>query len=189
MQENLNSNNLESKITNNNFEEITEQISEESSEEETYIDINDLIKEQLKNIYQIQLCNDNLMIKHIGIGTHVPDIIIKESFGKKNNLSLYNCVYLEDETNFLKSEQNSNKLLPVIKLIEKLDNHTNIYALSVKIQNFTNYNEYINNFDIYLTYTSNKNNFYHVEITKNIDHNNIIEKMLGHIIDFGFDIL
>lgn len=185
MQEITNFNNPETKNTNINLDEL----SEELSEEETYIDINDLIKAQLKNIYQIQLNNENLIIKHIGNGTHVPDIIIKESFGKNNNLSLYNCVYLEDEMDFLKSEQNSDKLLPVIKLIEKIDKQVNIYSLSVKIHNFINYNEYINNFDIFLTYTSDKDKFYHIQLTKNIDHSNIIEKMLEHIIDFGFNIL
>lgn len=159
------------------------------SSEETYIDINDILKSQMKNIYQIQPDNNNLIIKHIGTGSHVPDIIIKESFGKKNNLNLYNCVYLEDEIEFLRTEQNNDILLPVIKLIEKLDEQTNIYSLSVKINNFTNYGDNISNFSIYLTYSTTKEIYYHTELEKNINQNNIIELMLEKIIDFGFDIL
>ena len=44
--------------------------------------IEEINKEQLNAIYQIQLNNENLIIKHIGNGSHVPDFIIKESFGK-----------------------------------------------------------------------------------------------------------
>jgi hypothetical protein len=173
----------------NNSENNSEDLSDYSSDEETFIDINELLKDQTKKIYQIQLNNDKLMIKHIGMGSHVPDIIIKETFGKKNNLSLYNCVYSEDEINFLKIEQNSEKLLPVVKLIEKIDEQPNIYSISVKINNFIDYDEYTSKFDIYLTYNTNNELFHHVELNKNINHTNIIETMLEKIIDIGFDIL
>ena len=173
----------------NNPKNNSEDLSNSSSDEETFIDINELIKSQLKNIYQIQLNNDKLMIKHVGRGSEVPDIIINESFGKKNNLSLYSCVYLENEIEFLKSEKNNDKFLPIIKLIEKVEDKSTIYSLSVKINNFINYNEDVSDFSIYLTYNANSDFLYHTPLEKNINQGNVIEKMLEKIIDLGFNIL
>ena len=167
-----------------NLEIIKEQINIDSDDEQ-YIDINDILKAQLKNIYQIQINNESLIIKHIGSGSHVPDIIIKEGFGKNNNLSLYNCVYMETELEFLKTELNNNKFLPIVKLVEKTGTDIKIYSLSVKINSLVNFNELITNFNIYLTYSLSTDYINQIELDKNINSSNIIEKMLENIVRFG----
>ena len=160
-----------------------------NNSDEEYIDINDLLNSQLKNIYQFQINNNDLLIKHIGKGTHIPDIIIKESFGKKQNLSLYNCIYLEDEIDFLKTKIHNDKFLPIIKLVEKINNKNNVYSLSIKINELIVFDKSINNFTIFITYCGNDGYIHHIELEKTINQTNIIEKMLENIIDCGFDIL
>ena len=149
-----------------------------SDSDDTYIDINDLLKEQLKSIYQIQINNESLIIKHIGMGSHVPDMIIKEGFGKNNNLNLYNCVYMESEIDFLKTELNNNKFLPIVKLVEKLESNNKIYTLSIKINDLLNFNASCTNFNLYLTYPLENDYINYIEIEKTINSSNIIEKML-----------
>lgn len=165
--------------------------SNSDSEDETYIDVNDILKSQLKNIYQIQINNESIIIKHIGLGSHVPDMIIKEGFGKNNNLSLYNCVYMESEIEFLKSEIDNEKFLPIVKLVEKSDSEKKIYSICVKINELSTFNEPITNFNIYLTYTSSTyiESLYKLDLDKNINSSNIIEKMLETIIELGLIIL
>ena len=162
---------------------------ENDSDDETYININDILKAQLKNIYQIQINNESLIIKHIGLGSHIPDMIIKEGFGKNNNLSMYNCVYMDSELDFLKTEVNNNKLLPIVKLVEKIDTDIKIYSLSVKINSLVNFNEPITNFNIYLTYPLSTDYISKIELEKNINSSTIIEKMLENVIRLGLEIL
>lgn len=175
-------NNSDNNSTNSNDDNF-------NSDEETYININDLIENKLKKIYQIQVNNDNFIIKHIGMGTDVPDIIIKESFGKKNNLSIYNCVYTDTEINFLKLETNKDKLLPIIKMVEKIDGTEKIYSISIKINEEININKILMDFNILLTYSSTTGYIHQLELEKNINSGNIIEKMLESIIELGFVIL
>ena len=160
-----------------------------SDSDDTYIDINDILKEQLKSIYQIQINNESLIIKHIGKGSHVPDMIIKEGFGKNNNFNLYNCVYMESEIDFLKIELNNNKFLPIVKLVEKMESNNKIYTLSVKVNELLNFNELCTNFNLYLTYPLANDYINDIEIEKTINSSNIIEKMLEYIIDLGICIL
>jgi hypothetical protein len=176
--------------------------SDTDSDTDTYINITEMMDFQKKNIYQVQINNDVVIIKHIGHGSHVPDIIIKEEFGKGKNLNLYNCVYTNEEIDFLKNTINEDKFLPIIKLIEKsppnirLDSSTGsstqtenkIYTLSVKLNCLLNYNEPISDFSIWLTYSTN-NTIYHKELEKNINSTNIIEKILEKIIELGINIL
>jgi hypothetical protein len=161
----------------------------DSDSDDAYIDINNIIKAQLKNIYQIQINNESLIIKHIGMGSHVPDMIIKENFGKNNNLNLYNCVYMESEIDFLKIELNNDKFLPIVKLVEKLETNNNIYTLSIKVNEILNYNESCTDFNIYLTYSLSNDYINDIKLEKNINSSNIIEKMLENIIELGICIL
>jgi hypothetical protein len=161
------------------------------SEDDTYIDINEILKSQLKNIYQIQINNESIIIKHIGVGSHVPDMIIKEAFGKNNNLNLYNCVYMESEIEFLKSELSNDKFLPIVKLVEKSDSETKIYSISIKVNELIEFNKPYTNFNVYLTYTSSTyvESLYKLDLDKDINSSNIIEKMLETIIELGLTIL
>ena len=93
------------------------------SDSDKYINIEEYVKtqipdEEIKNIYQIQLNNDILIIKKISEHYVSPDIIIKENFGPNSEFSLYSCVYMEKEL-----EQNNNQIYyPLIKLVEKITN-------------------------------------------------------------------
>jgi hypothetical protein len=150
------------------------------TDDETFVDLNDILKSQLKKLYQIQINNEFITIKHIGNSSHVPDIIIKEKFGKNSNFNLYNCVYMEEEFELFKNAIDNDKLLPVIKLIDK-SHDTCIYSLSVKIHELFNFNEPFKKFTVYLTY--NKNDYiYQIVIDENINSSNIIDVFLETII-------
>jgi hypothetical protein len=97
----------------------------DESDSDKYVDLEEIIKEQDKdknNIYQIQLSSDEMMIKLVGKKFYVPDVIIMENFGPDNKLSLYSCLYEENDFN-LKTESGLNDtknfLHPLLKLIEK----------------------------------------------------------------------
>ncbi len=160
-----------------------------STDEEEYIDINDILYENLKRIYQIQMENEKIIIKHIGTSSHVPDIIIKEDFGKKNNLNLYSCIYTNEDIDFLKNKIDEDKFLPIIKLVEKSELENKIYSISIKIKCLLNYNEHLTDFSTYLTYSTNNSYIYNVELEKDINSQNIVEKMLEKIIELGITIL
>jgi len=102
---------------------------------ETYINIDKLISDDINEIYQIQLNNNFLELKHVGTGTHIPEIIIKENFGVDNSFNLYNCLYSRDELDNIfndgtgsgsgsesgsktDTDQYSNIFLPIIKLVK-----------------------------------------------------------------------
>ncbi len=165
----------------------------DSNSEEEYINLEDVIQEQLdgvevKNIYQIQLNLEKLVIKHISQHYVSPDIIIQEDFGSENQYSLYSCVYTEEEL-----EKNNNTMFyPLVKLIEnykKDDTNSKIiiYSIAVKF-NYTfslksDLNKDINDFKLFLVANEqNKENVYTKEIEKNINSSNIIEKLLEYVI-------
>lgn len=164
-------------------------ITDDESDDDTYIDITEMLDVLIKNIYQIQINNEKVVIKHIGRGSHVPDIIIKEDFGKKKNLNLYNCVYTNQEIDLFKTKVDEEKFLPIIKLVEKLEPENKIYSLSIKLKCLFNYNEPLTDFSLFLTYSTNNGHIYHIELEKNINSTNIIEKMLEKLIELGINIL
>lgn len=141
-------------------------------DDDTYIDLNKLHK-NLNNIYQLQINNDKIIIKQIGIMSNIPDIIIKKSFGKNNNLDLYNVVYTENEL------LDNKNFYPIIKLIE----NKNYYSLSIKFIDNVKCNEEITNFEIYfICFIDNK--FYNKKIEKNVNQSNIIETLMELSISF-----
>lgn len=164
-------------------------VTDDESDDDTYINITEMLDIQIKNIYQIQINNEIVVIKHIGRGSHVPDIIIKENFGKKKNLNLYNCVYANQEIDFFKTKVDEEKFFPIIKLVEKLEPENKIYSLSIKLKCLFNYNEPLTDFNLYLTYSTNSGHIYHIELDKNINSTNIIEKILEKLIELGINIL
>ena len=197
-QENINDNNTSTideqlntglKNVNLNANSKSDTESNNESDSETYVNIKDVLDSQLKNIYQIQINNDKIVIKHIGHGSDIPDIIIKEDFGKYKNLNLYSCVYTNNEIDFLKTKINEDKFLPIVKLVEKLKPENKIYSLSVKIKCLFDYNEPFTQFSTFLTYSTDSSYVYHTELNKNINPSNLIEKMLEKIIELGINIL
>lgn len=159
-----------------------------SSDSDSYINLDSLVAEKLVNIYQPQLNNKTIEFKHIANSSDVPDIIIKTDFGRNKNLNLYSCVYKESEINFLTQKMDSEKFLPIIKLIEKQDNKENIYTLSVKITELLEYNKKFESFNLFLTIKENNFIKYNL-IAKEITCENIVEKFLTHIIELGIKIL
>jgi hypothetical protein len=159
-------------------------IDETDKTDETYINVEEMIKTTLKNIYQIQLNNDNLIIKHVGKSSEIPDIIIKENFGNNKNLNLYSCIYSTNEFDIMKTTNNKDNFLPIIKLIEKGETENNIYSICVKLNTDIKFNEIITEFDIYLTFIT-KNYVNNILIEKNINSENIIEIMFQKILECG----
>jgi hypothetical protein len=167
-------------------EKTTIDNSELSSEEETFVNVDEILKSSLKKIFQIQINENSLFIKHIGMGSDVPDIIIKEDFGKKSNLNLYNCIYTETD---LIDKVDNTHFLPIMKLVEKSNDFNKIYSISVKLNQDIVLDNTIDNFDIYLTYMVTKDFFEHIKLDKDINSQNIIEKLFENIIEQGFAIL
>jgi hypothetical protein len=168
--------------------------SDNSDDETQYINIDEKFKEGLKKIYQIQINNSKLQIKLVGLASETPDMIIKENFGINSNLNLYNCVYSNEEIDFLFKEIHEDKFIPIIKLIEKKQtdikkSSENIYTLSVKFSDKIFLDLPIDFFDIYLTYTTGEKYIEYLKLEKEINPSNIIEIFLEKLIELGFCIL
>jgi len=125
-----------------------------NSDSDEYIDLSNIVNEDVEHIFQFHINFDKLILKYIGKSTYAPDIIIKENFGPNSNMFLYNCVYSQPELETLKehkmnrhnnelndnelndnelndNELNDNELnaglfLPIIKLIIKHEIDENI---------------------------------------------------------------
>ena len=148
---------------------------DQSVESEEYINIEDMINDNKKNIYQIQINFEKIIVKKIGTSTTVPEIIIKEKFGPKKNLSLYNCVYNEDE---FKNNKNNELFFPIIKLVKDEIEYTT-YSFVIKFKNEIEFNTVINDFELYLVSNVKNNNLIKNKIIeKNINSDNIIQKII-----------
>lgn len=178
---------------NKNLENLDSD-SDSDSDSDKYINLEELVQEQLKgveikNIYQIQLFNEKLIIKHISQHQISPDIIIQENFGPESQYSLYSCVYMHDEL-----EVNANSIYyPLVKLTEiyKQDNIEEkkiTYSIAVKFNDSFVLDNIINkeydNFKLYLVANQkNKENIYTKEIPSDINQSNILEKLIGYVIN------
>jgi hypothetical protein len=150
-----------------------------------YIDLSNNIIDNTEHIFQFHLNNEKLNIKYIGKSSHTPDIIIKENFGPKLNLSLYNCVYscneLESKNNSIekKNELNINLFYPIIKLISIENNIIIITSIAIKINQEIIYEDEIIKWELYWVKNIQSKDFIKViKIDKNINSLNIIEKLI-----------
>jgi hypothetical protein len=84
----------------------------------------------------------------------------------------------------MKTTNNKDNFLPIIKLIEKGETENNIYSICVKLNTDIKFNEIITEFDIYLTFIT-KNYVNNILIEKNINSENIIEIMFQKILECG----
>ncbi len=160
---------------------------ENNSDSDEYVDLEEIIKEKDKdknNIYQIQIFDNELMIKLVGKEFYVPDVIIQENFGPDNKLSLYSCLY--DENDFELGREDENKdpveefFHPLIKLVERESNAFSIYSFAVKFKNLI-LNEKFSDFELYMVHNKKDNDFVYTQlIEKNINSENIIEKILEY---------
>jgi len=163
------------------------------SDLDDYIDIRDKIQENYENLFQFNLNNNKLTLKHIGKCSEIPDIIIKENFGPYSNMSLYSCIYSYNEI------KSSNLICPLIKLIIN-NNSINknmiiISYISVKIIQpiIININDItsninneiiINDWELYfIENIFNIENKKYYKLDKNINPSNIIEKIIKLTID------
>jgi hypothetical protein len=151
---------------------------------EEFINLDDYINNDnaiKKKLYQIQILNNNFIFKHIGnSNTNPPDMIIKENFGIDNSFNIYSSLYLENEIFEYKE-----KIIPLIKITNnKLNNK---YSLCIKYS-FENIDENNNNYNLFFVYNINNKVICEQiseENKKNINPNNIIEKLFELIIDTG----
>ena len=152
----------------------------ENSDEE-FINIENIINKQIKNnIYQIQVNNENILIKLVCNETFIPDVIIKENFGSNNELSLYSCLF--EQNNFYTN--NLDILYPLVKLQKKNNSIIKNYAIAVKFKNQIIFDRQFLDFDIF--FVSNINNNQNIivhQIDKNITSINIIEKLFQYYIN------
>jgi len=148
---------------------------------EEFINLDDYINDTStqKKLYQIQLLNNNFIIKHVGnSNTSPPDMIIKENFGVENSFNIYSSLYIEDELLDYK-----DKIIPLIKITNnKLNNK---YSLCIKYKDYINEN---NTFELFFVYNVGDKVIYEPikeEDKKNINPDNIIEKLFELVIDAG----
>lgn len=169
--------------------------SDSSDNPEEYINLEELIQEQMKgveikNIYQIQVSNEKLKISHISKHQISPDIIIQENFGPESQYSLYSCVYQQEEL----EKNNDSIYYPLVKLVElykknELNQEKIItYSIAVKFNNQfnleSNLNKELDDFKLFIVANEkNKENIYTNEIPKDISQSNILEKLIEYVID------
>ena len=171
--DNLNTNTVDSNTTENS----------DSSDSDDFINLEDLMDKKVENIYQLQINNQIIRIKHIGTGSQPPDMIIKENFGIQNKMSLYSCLYSEYDLH-IANTSDSDLFIPIIKLINKLD--MEIYSISVNIKNFDISMNETTQFDIFFTYGHETNpQFNFKKLDKIINPSNIVEIILENVINLG----
>ena len=100
-------------------------------------------------------------------------MIIKENFGKEFDMSLYGCTYSEDE--LIKVDNNEELLFPIVKLIKK----NTIWSFVIKFESKIELEKSINNFILYFVSNIESEDYINtIEIDKNINSNNILEKLI-----------
>lgn len=170
-------------INNNNNEQdlIYNQNSDlDSNSDSEYIDLSSLANSDCKNIYQFHLDNTKLVLKLIGKSSYAPDMIIKENFGPKLNLSLLGCVFTWGELESV--EKKSTELFfPLIKLINRVsEDHIIITSIAVKLNELITQDKEIELWDIYWVQTDNQTDTVVTsQLEKNINSDNILEKIIG----------
>ena len=128
--------------------------------------------------FQFDLNNKNLKLNIVGKGEDIGDIIIKENFGKNNDYTISSCIYKYDEITNIK-----DKFIPLIKLY----NEKNNYGIGIISYENIPINNTTNNFDVFFIYKTNK--FHKLKLDKDIDKNNIIEKLIDKLLDLNIFIL
>lgn len=153
---------------------------EESDDE--YISLDD-ISGETHDFFQIQLNKTKIKIVQIGHCSQIPDIIIEKDFGKNKAFTLYNIVYSREELD------ESKNYIPLVKLKQKFTSVCMNYCIAIKlngkIDNFTD-------FDVYflraLAGVDDETKFFVKKIEKDIDQENMVEKLLENVIDINVEI-
>ena len=148
------------------------------TKEEKYIDLEKLINDEKYIYYQLQLDNDKLIIKKVGSGHKMGDIVIKENFGKNNNYTIYSCIYEKNDFDIIKT-----KYIPIIKITDNI----RIYSIGIIINEEIKENIILTDFQVYLVHGQSV--FKMIKLDKNINKDNIIEKLINKLFDINILIL
>ena len=124
-----------------------------------------------KDYYQIQLNNNEYIIKKIGCGKEIGDIVIFENIGQNNKYSLYACVYEKEEMELM-------DYIPIIRLSDETHN----YCICFKTTKLV-YDNIDKNFELYFMHGIKQKNIF--KLDKNINSKNIVETMIEKLFDFG----
>lgn len=145
--------------------------------ENDFIDLSTLVNTEV--YYQFDLNNETLKINEIGTGNYLGDILIKENVFKNNEYSIFSTIYSEKELNEL-----HNKFIPLLII----RNEKNSYSIGIMTYNKIELsNQIIPNFDVFCVYNIDK--LYKIKINKDVNKENIIEKLINHLIDMNIFIL
>jgi hypothetical protein len=150
----------------------------ECIDNEKYIDLEKLIDNNKYIYYQLQLSCENLIIKKVGTGTKMGDILIKENFGKNNNYTIYSCIYEKNDFDIIKK-----KYIPLIKITDNI----RIYSIGIMLNEEIKEDVIIKNFDVYAVHGCKI--FKMIKLNKDITKENIIEKLIDKLFDINILIL
>lgn len=144
----------------------------DSDNEENFIDLNNLIKEHY--LYQIQINNEELIIKKIGKSKQSDDIII---YKNDKGFTLYSIVYSSEE---LKYNEDLGNIFNLMKIHEKVNNKDILFNIGIKINEEVKINKVIKDFKVFfLSNEINKNGKkYYKEFNKTVNKDNIVETMI-----------
>jgi hypothetical protein len=164
-----NKNNIDNKDNKDNIDNKDNKDNKDNNE---YINIEELYKDNLINLYQYDINNNNFIkVAVVDDVINIFDIIIKDNIEINNqNYILYTCLYSNDE---IKTIQNNNLFLHIIKLVNKSNN--SFFAISILYNNNNNNNKY------YIKYIENK--MYYKEIKEEMNKENIIERLFDFVKD------
>jgi len=129
-----------------------------------------------KNYYQIQLFNEKYIIKKIGEGSEIGDIVILNNFGADNKYTIYACVYEKEELELMK-----NNYIPIVRLTDEIRN----YCICFKAESII-YDNLSENFELYFMHGIKQKNIF--KLDKNINSQNIsgiVETLIGKLLDLG----
>lgn len=181
--------------------------SEENTDTDTdeYVDLIDMVKDETLELYQFQINMDKLILKLIGKSSIAHDIIIKENFGPNSSMSLYNCIYTNEELDlFIQNKQiKSNEknidyseddmmdlFFPLIKLVKVINNIQDnnidnkqvnfiISSIAIKLKQNIVLDKEISEWELYWVQNEkNNDNIKTLKLEKNINTENILEKLL-----------
>lgn len=140
--------------------------------EENFINLNDLIKEH--DMYQIQINNEELIIKKIGKSKQSNDIII---YKNDKGFTLYSIVYSSEE---LKYNEDLGNIFNLMKIHEKVNDKDILFNIGIKINEEVKINKVIKDFKVFfLSNEINKNGKkYYKEFNKTVNKDNIVETMI-----------
>ena len=129
--------------------------------------------------YDIQINKTELVIKKIGCGDEIGEVVIEENFGLNNKCNLYHCVYKLEELE-------KNNIYSIVKLYYE----NRIYSIAVSIEEDIVIDKKINNFKMLFTTTLlDIKKIKYFDMDKIIDGDNIVEKLFDKLIDLNIMLL